>query len=233
MTRGGHLSLVRRIARFKAMLWAVLTLLLDPSEPPRIARFLNASEAQYREAVVAAERYVKDLAAGRIPATNRRKRLGELRKQLKELKANKQIYVPDLPLPPAIGDVGCLRFDRIRVADVFGPRELLVELRFVEHAPEWREGEQGREFLVDQTQTRRWMVLLRGVDPKLLENPNGATVFGPFEVTSQEPYNSPTAGSGRALVLVPYDLEQVKPYWQQRRKRDQRTTVGPQTNAGS
>jgi hypothetical protein len=176
--------------------------------PPRIEKFLQACETSRRGAIVQLEYELRGLRAGGDTSPKAAERIRKIEARLEALRANREPVVPALAFPPEIGAIGRLPRLTCHVDQVLGDEEMLVRAIF---AIKVRTVRQFRARL--ETVERETPLLIRGVPTGKFTAGSDVQLLEVFEIVGRHTYTSVGGQSIAVLVLAPFDMSAIKPYF--------------------
>jgi hypothetical protein len=176
--------------------------------PPRIETFLRESEELRRGTIMRLEQQLRTLRA-QPSSPDARQKVAKLTEDLRTLQSRKEPIVPTLKYPPAVGAIGRLPRLSAHVEQVLAGGKMLVrcdfslKVRAVQNfRPRYETVFQPVTFLVDGVPAGE---AHEGADLPLAQV---------FEITGTHSYRLTTGQARTVMVLRPFDMKQVEPYFQ-------------------
>ncbi|MGD9722347.1 MAG: hypothetical protein AB7O59_12655 [Pirellulales bacterium] len=176
--------------------------------PPKIAAFLEACETTRRGMITQLEFELRGLRSRQPQPASASQRIARIEANLAALRANQEPIVPALRFPPEIGAIGRLPELTCHVDQVLGPDEALIHCHF---SIKVRTVKNYRPRL--ETVVRAESFLLRGLPTKALSAGADAQLLDVFEVTRRHTYRSVAGKPVTVLVLSPFDMKAIEPYF--------------------
>ena len=176
--------------------------------PPKIEAFLEKCETSRRGAIARLEFELRGLKSRGATTPKAARRVTQIEASLRSLRANKQPVVAALHFPPEVGQIGRLPELICHVDQVLSPNEMLVTCRFKLKVRVVRNFRPRLETVV-----RPVSFLMRNVSTDRDNEGADLQLLDVFEITGRHTYRSRAGKSVRVLVLSPFDMQTVEPYF--------------------
>ena len=178
------------------------------SIPPRIEEFLQRCETSRKGAIAQLEFELRGLRNQRGISPAESRRVKTIESHLDSLRANKEPVVPALHFPPEVGDIGRLPQLTCHVDQVIGAERMLVTCNFSLKVRAVRNFQPRLE-----TVTRPVTLLIEGLATNQFTEGADVPLLDVFEITGEHTYRSVSGKQITVLVLSPFDMKAIEPYF--------------------
>ena len=176
--------------------------------PPRVEKFLKSCETSRRGAIASLEYELRGLLADKSGSRKTSSRIARVEANLAALRANKEPVVPALRFPPEIGAIGRLPRLACHIEQILADDQMLVRCQF---SLKVRTVKQFQPRL--ETVVRPVTFLVRGLSTRKLTAGAEVQLLDVFEISGQHTYQSVAGKPITVLVLKPFDMKAIEPYF--------------------
>ncbi|MEX0678082.1 MAG: hypothetical protein WD063_13455 [Pirellulales bacterium] len=183
--------------------------------PAKIEKFLKLCETSKRGAILNLEHELRGLRRQAPQTREASRHIANLEEQLRVLRSNERPVVPPIAFPPQVGAIGRLPRLSCHVDQVVSDDALLVRGFFPVVVTTVHRFQAQRETVVQPVR-----FLVRGLPTRNVDEGSDLEMLDVFEVTGQETHRSADGGSDSVLVLKPFDMKSVEPYFRKMAGQD-------------
>ncbi len=176
--------------------------------PRKIESFLNHCETSRRGAIAQLEYTLRGLRAENPKTPEIDRQIADIEADLRRLRANKEPVVPAFYYPPDVGAIGRLPRISCHVDQILSDKEMLVRCFFPVRITTVKNYERRGE-----TIERPVVFVIRGVPTRDAQEGSDIELSQVFEIVNRREYRTVEGRASSALVISPFDMKAVEPYF--------------------